>query len=271
MITAVHHITSLELPVLEPFKTLRRPIEHLQQGIFVAEGEKVIVRLLESTLTVKSILLSQDWFEKYHLLIESNQNAIDVYIGGKKLLETIVGHDLHQSIMGLGMVPERRYADELTGLPKKRALYVLVDGITNAENMGVIVRNCVCFNVDALLVLSSSCDPYLRRSVRNSMGNIFQLPIVYIRNTADEIRLLQEHGIRFVAAHPHPHSVALQHRSETFQTCLVLGAEGHGISAEVLKMCDEYVTIPMQPGVDSLNVASASAVLLWEMQKSAIS
>ncbi|MCK9407906.1 MAG: RNA methyltransferase [Bacteroidetes bacterium] len=267
MITAVHHITSLDLPVLEPFKTLRRPIEHLQQGIFVAEGEKVIVRLLESSLTVLSILLSQDWFDKHHSLIESNRNGIIVYLGEKKLLETIVGHELHQSIMGLGTVPDQLHAGYLTERQNKRSLYVLVDGITNAENMGVIVRNCVCFNVDALLVLPSSCDPYLRRSVRNSMGNIFQLPVIYIRNTTEEIRLLQESGIRFIAAHPHSSSVKIQQSKKAEKCCIVLGAEGHGISSEVLGLCDEFVTIPMRPGVDSLNVASASAVLLWELQK----
>jgi tRNA G18 (ribose-2'-O)-methylase SpoU len=267
MITALHHITSLALPVLEPYKTLRRPVEHLQQGIFIAEGEKVIVRLLLSTLTIRSILLSSDWFEIHRPLIESNHNSIDVYIGEKKLLETIVGHDLHQSIMGLGLVPEHVHSGMITERREKRALYVLVDGITNAENMGVIVRNCVCFNVGALLVLPNSCDPYLRRSVRNSMGNIFQLPIIYIRDTESEIRMLKESGIRFIAAHPHASSVAIQDAGKAARSCIVLGAEGHGISAEVLELCDEFVTIPMRPGVDSLNVASASAVMLWELQK----
>jgi tRNA G18 (ribose-2'-O)-methylase SpoU len=267
MITDIQHITSLDLPVLEPFKTLRRPAEHLQQGFFVAEGEKVIVRLLESALITRSILLSPDWFTKHKGLIESNPNPITVYLGEKKLLETIVGHELHQSIMGIGSVPPPLDSVQLIRQRGKRSLYVLVDGITNAENMGVIVRNCVCFNVDALLVLPNSCDPYLRRSVRNSMGNIFQLPIVYIRDTANEITSLQKSGITFIAAHPHSSSVEIQQLSNADDCCIVLGAEGHGISGEVLELCDSFVTIPMRPGVDSLNVASASAVFLWELQK----
>lgn len=267
MITGIQHITTLDHPDLEPYKTLRRPIEHLEQGIFVAEGEKVVARLLESALTIRSILLSSDWFEKYRAVIEQNSNQIAVYLGAKKLLESIVGHELHQSIMGLGMVPEPLHTGSLSERKGTNTLYVLVDGITNAENMGVIVRNCVCFNVDALLVLPSSCDPYLRRSVRNSMGNIFQMPIVYIRDTVEEIRLLKESGIRLIAAHPHPNSVEIHRRTPSDRCCIVLGAEGHGISAEVLPLCDEFVSIPMRPGVDSLNVASASAVLLWELQK----
>ena len=133
--------------------------------------------------------------------------------------------------------------------------------------MGVIVRNCVCFDVDAMMVLPTSCDPYLRRSVRNSMGNIFQMPIVYIRNTVEEIKSLKANGIRFYAAHPGEKSTDIRHVEFLKNSCIVLGAEGHGISSDVLELCDEFVTIPMKAGVDSLNVASASAVMLYEIMK----
>ncbi|MEI8133233.1 MAG: hypothetical protein WCG34_12440 [Leptolinea sp.] len=85
MISSIHHIATLELPELEPYKTLRRPFEHLEQGIFVAEGEKVVLRLLASPLAVQSILLSQDWFEEHRIVIEENTNTIEVFIGTKKL------------------------------------------------------------------------------------------------------------------------------------------------------------------------------------------
>lgn len=279
MISEIQHIITLDHPELEPYKTLRRPIEHLEQGIFIAEGEKVIVRLLESSLTIQSVLLSQDWFVVYKELIERNHNQIRVFIGEKKLLETIVGHVLHQSIMGLANVPKPISTEELIlNLSKNdnlRKVFVLVDGITNAENMGVIARNCVCFGVNALLVLPTSCDPYLRRSVRNSMGNIFQLPIVYLADDRHrngdghlrDIEKLKYIGIKFYAAHPHPKSVDIRNASFADKSCIVLGAEGHGISQDILDLCDEFITIPMKEGVDSLNVASASAVMLWEMFK----
>lgn len=305
MIRSQQSITSLEHPGLEPYKTLRRPLEHLAKGIFVAEGEKVVTRLLESELTTFSLLLSQEWFASNKELIERNPNAIDLFVGEKKLLETIVGHHLHQSIMAIAKVPRplgiseilRNLAESITK-GKSRRLFLMVDGITNSENIGVIVRNCACFNVDALLVLPSSCDPYLRRSVRNSMGNIFKLPIVYLNsNTADrhhvsdlsadhhlegdraddrhhkgdghlmEIKKLKDAGIRFYAAHPHPNSGDVRKIRLSENACIVLGAEGNGISQEILDLCDEFVSIPMKEGVDSLNVASASAVLLWEMMK----
>lgn len=267
MISAIHHISSLERPELAPYKTLRRPVEHLAQGIFVAEGEKVIIRLLESTLVVRSILLSQDWFDLHHGLIERNPHTIEVFIGEKRLLESIVGHELHQSIMGVASVPPQLRSDELLEERNEHSLAVIVDGLTNAENMGVIVRNCVCFGVDALLVLPTSCDPYLRRSVRNSMGNIFQLPVIYIQDTVQELTRLRENGYRIIAAHPHPDSIDIRKADNSGKRIIVLGAEGHGISKEVLALCDLFVTIPMKEGVDSLNVASASAVMLWEIQR----
>ncbi len=267
MISSLTHIATLERPELEPYKTLRRPVEHLAQGIFVAEGEKVILRLMESSLTIRSILLSQDWYDIHYELIEKNPNAIEVFIGEKKLLETIVGHVLHQSIMGLAMVPDQLHSDTLIHQKSDSSLAVIVDGITNAENMGVIVRNCVCFGVDALLVLPTSCDPYLRRSVRNSMGNIFQMPVIYIQDTVQELQRLRDNGYRIIGAHPHPKSIDIRTGNFSGKNIIVLGAEGHGISKEVLDLCDEFVTIPMKEGVDSLNVASASAVMLWEMQK----
>lgn len=267
MIATLNHITSLDGPELEPFRTLRRPMEHLQQGIFVAEGEKVVKRLLESTLTTRRVLLSPDWLERYRPLIEAHPHPVDISVGTKKLLETIVGHELHQSIMGIGAVPDPLAIDALPVQSERPSLFVLTDGITNAENMGVIVRNCVCFDVDALIVLPNSCDPYLRRSVRNSMGNIFQLPIVYVTDTELALRSLHSRSITVTAAHPHAASRDIRTLPTSRSRCLVLGAEGHGISAEVLEQCNEFVTIPMRPGADSLNVASASAVLLWELHK----
>ena len=280
MIHTIDHIDTLDIPELEPYKSLRRPIEHLEQGIFIAEGEKVVTRLLESRLTVETILLSQDWYDLYQPLIEKNLNQIKVFIGKKKLLETIVGHSLHQSMMALAKVPTPITVEELLSKSdtNSKKLYVLVDGIANAENMGVIVRNCVCFGVDALIVMPTSCDPYLRRSVRNSMGNIFQLPIVYLSNLSDdrhfgnsshlvEIEKLKQNGVNLYAAHPNPKSVNISEIKFSKQSCIVLGAEGPGVSQEILNVCDEFVSIPMKEGVDSLNVASASAVMLWEFQK----
>lgn len=267
MIASIEHITSLSHPELEPYHTLRRPVEHLQQGIFVAESGKVVARLLASSIQPISMLLSDDWYQQFLPMIEANSSPIKIFVGEKALLESIVGHRLHQSIMAVGKIPQKIRPTDMLRSSAENALYVMADGITNSENMGVIVRNCVCFNADALLVLPSSCDPYLRRSVRNSMGNIFQLPIVYLEDGDADIRRIRSSGIRLYAAHPQPESMPVGSVRFGARTCIVVGAEGNGISAQLLDLCDEYVTIPMKEGVDSLNVASATAVMLWEAMK----
>jgi tRNA G18 (ribose-2'-O)-methylase SpoU len=269
MISSLYNISSLDLPELEPYRTLKQPIEHLQKGIFVAEGEKVVRRLFESTIRVYSILLSDEWFKILKHDLETHRDLIDVFVGEKKLIDTIVGHRLHQAIMAIGQVPKPLGIYELCEKIKQKKAYLIVilDGIANAENMGVIIRNCACFSVDAVIIIPSSCDPYLRRSVRNSMGNIFQLPIIHLSNLKDEIGKLKQCGVTVYAAHPHSASKDLGVTTFSHKLSIIFGSEGNGISKEVLELCDEYITIPMKAGVDSLNVASSSAVVLYELHK----
>lgn len=261
-------IATLDDRELEPYKTLRRPIEHQRRGIFVAEGEKVVRRLLESTLAVHSILLTPEWLEVYRPYLERKGGSLRVFLAPKKLLETIVGFPLHQGIMAVGRIPASLDLARSLAQCRKPALLVAVDGLTNAENLGVLVRNCAAFNADALLVGETSSSPYLRRAVRNSMGTVFTLSVVHLSSLAGAIEEMRStHHIRVIAAHPHAEQKSLHQVLLTGDTCIVFGSEGEGISAGVLAVCDEAVTIPMRHGVDSLNVASASAVVLYEVQR----
>lgn len=268
MALRVHHITNIHQPDLEPYRTLKRPIDHQKQGIFIAEGEKVVRRLAESLLHIRSILLTQEWFTIYEPLLRSRSEDIDVYIANKDLMETIVGYPLHKGIMALGEIPERATIAKVVAEIDRPFLFAAVDGIMNSENLGVIVRNCASFGVQAILVGETSCDPYLRRAVRNSMGNVFVLPIVQLSNIANELSLLRlSHGIKLIAAHPREGSKDMRMVNLAGDCCVVFGSEGNGISEGVLGVCDESVTIPMMNGVDSINVGSASAVLLYEARR----
>ena len=268
MTTALRRVDSLDIPELEPYRTLKRPLEHRAAGFFIAEGEKVVHRLLLSSLRIRSILLTEQWLDVYRRLIDARTERPDILIAEKKVMEGIVGFELHKGIMAMADVPDTFTIEEVTRKSSPPFLFVAVDGIMNSENLGVIVRNCASFGVTALLVGENSCDPYLRRAVRNSMGNIFDLPIVRLSKIPDELaRLRASWEITVIGAHPHPESRVIGRVDLTSSCCLVLGAEGHGISDGVLKACDFTATVPMQKGVDSLNVASASAVLLYEAQR----
>ena len=260
----VQNIDSFDLPDLQPYRTMRRPLEHAQQGIFVAEGEKVVRRLLQSHFFVVSALLSEKWLREFELLLQARPEDIRVYIAEKALLEQLIGFSMFQGALALGRIPEPASLDTILAQSQTPRLFVALDGLGNAENLGGLVRNCVAFNTQALIVGETSSSPFLRRAVRSSMGTIFKLPIARVSNLAHALRELGRLGIRCVAAHPradHRNPPAADFANDC---CLVLGSEGYGISAEVLAACDQAVAIPMAQGVDSLNVVNAAAVFLYE-------
>lgn len=261
----ITRLQSLDLPELEPYLTMRRPIGHRERGIFIAEGEKVVRRLVESELKIVSILLTEEWLVEYSPLLERRIVEAGIFVAGKRLLEEIVGYKLHQGIMAIGRVPEKADQFDFEKKSDEQYLFVAVDGVANSENMGVIVRNCAAFGVDALIVGETSCDPYLRRSVRNSMGTIFSLPIVRSTKLVTTIESMRrEHGVRVVAANPRDGSVDVAKADLSGDVCVVFGSEGEGISPQVLSVCDTMVEIPMQRGVDSINVGSSVGVILYE-------
>jgi tRNA G18 (ribose-2'-O)-methylase SpoU len=260
----VQPIDSLDLPELAPYRTLRRPLEHREQGIFVAEGEKVVCRLLESDLRVISLLLPEKWFRELEPLIRSRREEIPVYLADKPLLEKLTGFSMYQGVLAVGKVPPPNTLEQVLRKSARPILFAAVDGLANAENLGALVRNCAAFSVQALIVGETSSSPFLRRAVRNSMGTIFSLPVVEAGNLVQTLRELRGHNVRCIAAHPRAQRRTVSQASFAGDCCLVFGSEGPGISGPVLQVCDEAVAIPMAADVDSLNVASASAAFLYE-------
>jgi tRNA G18 (ribose-2'-O)-methylase SpoU len=261
-------ITSLDDPSLIPYRTLRQSVEQFRQGKFIAEGKIVVRRLLESPHEIISVLMTSEWLEEYRELLTARPEQITVFLGQKELLNTIVGYNLHQSIMALGKIPRHATLDSVFRQSSPPHLFVAVDGLANSENLGVLVRNCAAFGVQTILVGETSSSPYLRRAVRNSMGTVFTIPIVHCKSLAETLTLLR-HSRKFkiVAAHPHAEEQSIQRMDFTGHCCIVFGSEGDGISPRVLSACDITSAIPMQLGVDSLNVASASAVFLYEVMR----
>ncbi len=263
------HIDSLDVSELQPYRTMRRATEHVRQGIFVAETEKVVKRLLQSNLQIVSLLLTDKRFDEIKDLIKPKVDEnLKIFIAEKKLLETIVGFDLHQGIMAVGRIPKTLTIEEIITEYKSPRLLVAVDGLTNSDNLGVIVRNCVAFGVTAIIVGETSSSPYLRRSVRMSMGAVFKLPVIHVSDLKNTlIKLSSGYGTRCIAADLHTDNHTISEVDLRGNICIVLGSEGSGIRKEILGTCSERIKIPITDEVDSLNVASASAVFLYEARK----
>jgi len=261
----VRPIDSLEGPELEPYCTMKRDGAQRHKRIVVAQGDKVVIRLLESHFEVVSLLMPGSWVEKLEPLIRRRpEKNIVIYTAEKKVLETLSGYATYQGVLGVGRVPKETPICEILETTAKPHLFVAVEDLTNAENLGGLVRNCTAFGVTALLVGETCGSPYLRRAVRSSMGNIFKLPVIESPNLAHTLMELRREGVQCVAAHPHTDRQWLSETNLNMDCCLVFGSEGFGVSPTILDLCDRAVAVPMANEVDSLNVGSAAAIFLYE-------
>lgn len=259
----LHSITDFDDPRLAPYRNMRLQVDHLGEGLFVAEGEKVVRRMLESRHEVVSVLVPPSWQAEYEPLLEARPEAVDLFVAPKNVLSQLTGFVLFQGVLGIGRAPRPATLDELLALPRPR-LFAAVDAVTNAVNVGLVLRNAVALGVQALIVGETSAHPYLRRSVRSCMGALFKVPYLLSTDLASTLGQLRAAGVACIAAHPHTDEVVLPDARLDRDCCIVLGSEGEGIRAPVRTACDQRVVVPMQAGVDSLNVGNAAAVFFYE-------
>ena len=145
-------IQSLDDPRLAPYRTMRRQLDHLREEIFVAEGEKVVERLLESSIPVISLLLPDGKLEHFEKRLANRKEEITVFTAPKSVLEELTGFHLYQGVLALAKVPPASTLGELVSESQTPRLFMALDGLSNAENLGVLVRNSVAFGVQGLLL-----------------------------------------------------------------------------------------------------------------------
>ena len=260
-------IHSLDAPELAVYRTLRRPEEHERAGVLVASNIKVVRRLLVSRFPVVSALLTPEWFERLEPKLRARPEDLRVYLAAKPLLETIVGYQMHQGALAVARIPPPPGFETLLEISPRPRLLAAVEGLANAENLGTVVRNCAAFGVHFLIVGETCCSPFQRRAVSGSMGTIFEQPVVQADNLVEKLTALRACGVRCLAAHPRLGAKKLSAVDLRSDCCLVFGAEGPGLTAAALAACDDTVEIPMPSHMNSLNVASATAVFLYEASR----
>ena len=264
----IEKISSLDLPELAPYRSLKRSAEHAALGIFVVEGDKVLHRLLESDFTIVSVLLIEERRAEFEPLLRARpEKNLPVYICDKPVMAELVGFEMYQGVLAIAKVPAPTTLEHILATSPHTHFFVAMDGLANAENVGALMRNCVALGVQALIAGETCSSLFLRRTVRNSMGALFKLPVLESKNLAETLRELRAKGIRCIAAHPRPDKKTLSHADFSGDCCVVFGSEGHGISPAVLAACDEAVVIPMANEVDSLNVSAAAAIFLYEVNR----
>jgi tRNA G18 (ribose-2'-O)-methylase SpoU len=261
-------VGELDDPRVAEYRSLRRVASLRRDRCFVAEGARVVVQLLMSRLRVRSLLLDARWLEELRPMLETRpETDLDVYVTTKDELQKIVGFHVHQGVMAVAEAPEP--PDLLDHVrDTENALLVALAGVSNAENVGGILRTMAGFGATGLLVDAATCDPFVRRAARVSMGAAFRIPVWRAPNLPGDLaRLRAERGVRVLAAHLHGETVPLDEADLSGPLVVALGSEADGLPDDVTAACDLSVEIPMSGDWSCLNVGTAGAILLWEITR----
>ena len=265
-------ITDFHAPELDPYarltqNQLRNRLEP-EKGIFIAESPKVISRALDAGYQPLSLLMERKQITGPAAEILTRCGDAPVYTADRELLAALTGFELTRGVLCAFRRPAPRSVEELC---KNARRVAVLEGIVDSTNVGAIFRSAAALNMDAVLINPSCCDPLCRRAVRVSMGTVFQIPWTYfdkkISWPEDGMKTLRKLGFKTVAMALRDDSFSIDdpqlHEQE--KLAIILGTEGDGLASDTIADCDYTVKIPMSHGVDSLNVAAASAVAFWEL------
>lgn len=228
-----------------------------QHRLFLADGEKTVTRLLASKLKIKEILCLEKYLTKNFIeLMESHPEIEKVYVGTITQLREVRGFDLHQGIMALAYLPNLNS----TLMPP----IFVGNKILEANNWGSLIRSLSAFGIYSLVFDKSSCHPYIRRSVRVSMGTIFQMNLTRVENLPEFLKFYYEKGFKIYGTGLPKLSkkiVSFWDWNPPLKSLIILGNEDKGIENDLEPWIHEFVWIPIENSVDSLNVAVAGAIL----------
>jgi tRNA G18 (ribose-2'-O)-methylase SpoU len=261
-------IAGLDVPGLSDYSrltdvALRRVLEPAG-GLYIAESTKVITRALAAGHRPRSVLIQEQWLGDVEPLL-AEWPEVPVYVGEAAVLEQLTGYNLHRgALAAMHRPPLVPVADLLAGARR----IVILEDIVDHTNVGAIFRSVAGLGADAVLITPRCADPLYRRSVRVSMGTVLQVPWTRLPEWGEAAPVLHDAGFHLAALALAENAVSLERFAANApdRLALVLGAEGDGLSAQALSAADTVVTIPMLHGVDSLNVASASAVALYALR-----
>ena len=264
-------ITDLSAPELDAYvrlteARLRNRLEP-EKGIFIAESPKVIATALDAGLEPVSFLMDRKRIQGPGAGVLARCPDVPVYTADDALLERLTGYALTRGVLCAMRRPRLPHWSQVCRDAHRVAV---LEGIVDTTNLGAMFRSAAALNMDGVLLAPNCCDPLYRRAVRVSMGTVFQIPWAYVDSPWPEAGLprLQELGFKTAAMALTDRSVSIEdpqlHKEE--KLAILMGNEGNGLSDRTLELSDYTVKIPMGHGVDSLNVAAASAVAFWELR-----
>lgn len=263
-------VTDLAAPELDVYARLteaqlRNRLEP-DKGVFIAESPKVIATALDAGYEPLSLLMERRHIEGDAQPILARCGGIPVYTAERETLARLTGFELTRGVLCAMRRPRLPSVEEVCARARRVAV---LEGIVDHTNVGAIFRSAAALGIDAVLVTPTCCDPFYRRAVRVSMGTVFQVPWAYVPE--DWPALLRAQGFRTAAMALRDDSVRLDdpRLMQAEKLAVVMGTEGDGLADATIAACDFTVRIPMHHGVDSLNVAAASAVAFYQLGRRA--
>jgi len=264
----VIEITSLNHPGVEIFSSLTEPqLRHRiepDKGIFIAESPKVIRVALDTGHTPIALMC-----ERKHIcgdaadIIARCGTEIPIYTGSRETLSALTGYTLTRGVLCAMLRPVLPTVESVC---RGASRIAVIDSVVDTTNIGAIFRSAAALGLDGVLLTTTSCDPLNRRAVRVSMGSVFLIPWAWINSP---LTSLHEYGFKTAAMALTDQSIPIDNQtlSEEPRLAIILGTEGDGLSPHTIAEADYTVRIPMSHGVDSLNVAAASAVAFWQLRR----
>jgi tRNA G18 (ribose-2'-O)-methylase SpoU len=263
-------LESLDTDELRDYRDLTdvvlRRLSEPAGGLYIAESSKVIERALLAGHRPRSVLTIEKYLPEIEALFAKHDDDLPVYVGSAELLETLTGFNLHRGALASMHRPE---LESVEAIVRGASRIIVLEDIVDHTNVGAIFRSVAGLGADAVLVTPRCADPLYRRSVRVSMGTVLQIPWTRLPEWPAGALILRDLGFTLAALALSPEAVTLDEYAANppAKIALVVGTEGDGLSRAALAAADTVVTIPMMHGVDSLNVASASAVALYALTR----
>lgn len=273
----VIRITDPTDPRLDPFARLTdvalRRVKEPAEGLYMAESAGVIERAIEAGHRPRAFLMAERWVDGLRDVLDSigdDDERPPIYTAEPAVLRDVTGFNVHRGALAAMQRPRLPTIDALLDSlpPDRRTRLVVLEAIVDHTNVGAIFRSAAALGADAVLVSPHCADPLYRRSVRVSMGAVFQVPWTRVESWPSDLDVLRHRGFVVAALALDVDALDLDDFVAREPRCvaLVLGAEGDGLSTSAIEQADVSVRIPMSGGVDSLNVAAASAVALWALR-----
>jgi len=250
-------ITDINDEDIAEFVSLKQSV-HSKENV-VVESKNVLKKLFKMDIKIHKLFTTTENIA----FIKEHCQTIDfpIYTASNELMEQIVGHKIHQGIMALIDKPSFIEFDAISGN------IVVLNGLTSPENVGSIVRSCAAFSISTILIDEKTCSPYLRRCIRVSTGNVFNLKVYKSNSLRSDLITLQQNGYALISTANEQNAVSLEKFSFPKKSAIIIGSEGHGIEEEILKISNSILKIDINEEVTSLNASIVAAIILYKIKE----